>query len=509
MNVRSHPPQCPPDHRLRTGIHCPKAAIALALIGTAARPAVGQDGLHLEREVAAVQRHLETPQLAAALEFVEGQQADPSDVIQDWIGVCNAYGPSGDELYRARHIYKMFRIYGLERVYIDANRNVVAVRPGTGEGPTVVLNAHHDAVALWPKDQPIEAFEREGRIYCPAAGDDLPGVVQLLTVLRAMNAAEVETRGDVWFVTFSGEESGSWGAEHFARGNYPHNLDWREGDAIVQLHGGAGVGATTGSTPIINIASLYFFTPFERRIPGAEGADRRWRPHAVDLLSRVIGRIRAELTDPRGDCLRCTGEDSTGERSQWYINMADIQASPIVNRPSSEARVRMDLRAETWAQMRQLHQQIMMISGEVCAQYETQGFPPHEYADRCGFAFRIDEVYGREDDIPGWDKTDNPQARMVAAAGHALYGFPPTIDPERGCGDCRNMYKVGMPAISFRGDVIDLGGGRIERGAYGRRGGHDVTESQSVSSIWAGIKHALVFAAAYAGMPEVEGLARR
>jgi acetylornithine deacetylase/succinyl-diaminopimelate desuccinylase-like protein len=455
-------------------------------------------------ELAVVRRHMESPQLAQALRFIEQQQANPQDVIQDWAGVCNAYGPSRDEAYRANHIYKMFRIYGLEHVYIDRDRNVIAVRPGTGGGPKTVINAHHDNVALWPKDQPVEAFFRDGRMYCPAAGDDLVGVIQLFTILRALDAANVQTRGDVWFVTFSGEESGSVGAENFARGNYPHNLDWRKGDALVQLHGGAGEGVTTGSGPIITMATLRFFTPFERTIEGQPGADRRWRPHATDVLARAMVRIRTEITDRRSDCLRCG--DQAGEQAEWYVNMAQLDASAIRNRPGSEAAVLMDIRAGDWTQMRELHQRIMRIAEETCAELRTKGFPPHNYKERCTADFRVDEVYGRDwatNPIPGFDRLNNRAARMVAAAGHALYGFPAVIEEERGCGDCSNMYKAGLPAFSFRGSVVDQGGGKFERGPSGRLGGHDVTESQALVNIWAGIKHALVFAATYSGMTSV------
>src|SRR5688500_12438336 len=148
----------------------------LALFAVCSTPPLhAQTVVNVPKEIETVRKFLATKELKDALAFVEKQQSNPRDVVQDWIGVCNAYGPSRDEVYRSNHIYKMFRIYGLEHVYIDRDRNVIAVRPGTGGGPKVVLNAHHDNVALWPKDQPIEAFERDGRVYCPAAGDDIVG----------------------------------------------------------------------------------------------------------------------------------------------------------------------------------------------------------------------------------------------------------------------------------------------------------------------------------------------
>jgi acetylornithine deacetylase/succinyl-diaminopimelate desuccinylase-like protein len=494
-------------YRIRIVVRAGTVAFLVVLVAAAAPSQVtAQQTPDLSQEIAIAERTLATPAVSNAMSFVEEQQADPSDVIQDWLGVCNALGPSHDEIYRARHIYKMFRIYGLEQVYIDDLYNVVAVRPGVGDGPTVVLNAHHDNVPIWPKDQPMEAFERDGRVYCQAAGDDIPGVVQLFTVLRAMNEANIQTDGDVWFVTLSGEETGSPGADHFARAHYPSNLDWRDGDAVVQLHGGAGEGVTTGAGGITIRGTLRFFTPFERRIPDQPGADRRWRPHAVDVLARALIRLRSDVTDPRSDCLRCSGLRAQDvERAEWYLNISMVQGSPVVNRPTSEASVRLDLRAPGWPDIRRLQEQIKQIAEESCNELETQGFPPHNYTERCGYIFDINEVYGRDWDnnpIAGWDRVNNAQARMVAAAAYALYGFEPVIDPARGCGDCVNMYKMGMPAMSFRGNVIDYGNGRIERGfpVQARRGGHDVTESMVVPEIWAGVKHALLFAAAYAGL---------
>jgi len=485
--------------RLAWGV---SAAFALAAFAT---PGAAQT-LDMSREIASVKRAMETPQLRSALSFVESQIADPSDVIQDWLGVCNAPGPSYDEIFRSRHIYKMFRIYGLEQVYIDDAYNVIAVRPGVGDGPVTVVAAHHDNTAIWPKEQPVEAFERDGRVYCPASGDDIPGVVQLLTVLRAMQAADLKTQGDVWFVTLSSEEDGSEGAAHFARAHYPHNLDWRRGDAVVELHGGAGEGVTTGSVPVSTRTTLRFFTPFERQIPDAPGADRRWRPHTVDVLSRALIRIRTEVTDPRTDCLRCTGpEAGNAEGAEWYLNISKVEGSPVVNRPASESSVRMDLRAPTWAKMRELFAQIKGIAADACAELEATGFPPHNYTERCDYSLDVNRVIGRDwqvDPIEGWNPEDNPQARYVAAAAVALYGGQPSIDSHTGCGDCRNMYRMGLPAMSFRGNIVDYGNGRIERGfpTPARVGGHDVTESMAVVPIFAGVKHALVFAASYAGV---------
>lgn len=138
----------------------------------------------LDRELETVRAVFRTSRFQSAMAYVE--QAE-TETVQEWLSLCNADGPSGQEGGRSRLLYKLFRIYGLERVHINDALNVIGVRPGSGDGPAVVLNSHHDNVALSPVHQPVEGFVADGRVWCPAAFDDLGGTVQMLTVLRAMN----------------------------------------------------------------------------------------------------------------------------------------------------------------------------------------------------------------------------------------------------------------------------------------------------------------------------------
>lgn len=73
-------------------------------------------------------------------------------------------GFSRNEIFRARHIYRRLRIYCLEKVCIDDARNLILIRSGRGRGPTVALAAHPD-VAIRPREQPVGAVERGGRVY--------------------------------------------------------------------------------------------------------------------------------------------------------------------------------------------------------------------------------------------------------------------------------------------------------------------------------------------------------
>jgi tripeptide aminopeptidase len=474
-----------------------KRTLVLAAAAALAFPTapVGAQLPDLARETAQARTVLASEPMTRALEYLRSAR---DETVREWLSLCEAYGPSGGEEPRAQLIYRLFRMYGLQEVRIDDAFNVIGVRHGTGGGPTVVLDAHHDNVPLMPEGQPIAAFEADGRVWCPAAGDDLMGVTQLLTVLRAMNAADLRTRGDVWFVTVSGEEAptgpshpdASPGMELFVRSNYPTNLDWARGDIIVQFHGQGGAGVATGSIPVRNRSQLRMFADFDRD---------RWAPHAVDALARAIVRIGREVRDPRStDIAFATGPDNHPTGPVLYLNMGMIQASEIIARPASEAWVRFDMRADTEARLDEAHAAIRNIAAEVSAEM-GEGF---------SFAYDINSRNGREQPIAGWSQVDNAPARMAAAAASVLYGGTPVIDSTSGCGDCVRAYRGGMPAFSFAGSVVDYDDGRFEV----RRGpvttsatrvasaSHDVTESAEIVRVWAGVKQALLFTVTYTGL---------
>ncbi len=477
-----------------------RLVVALGWLVLIPVPLAAQDLPDLSADVEEARSVLESSQIQSAFGYLSRSR---DETLQEWLGLCEAYGPSGaqselnrrghgDEIYRSRLIYRLFRIYGLEKVHIDDALNVVGVRRGTGDGPAVILNAHHDNVSLWPSDQPIQAFVADGRVWCPAARDDLMGVTQLLSVLRAMNAANIRTEGDIWFVTFTGEEEDSRGAHHFVRANVPMNLDWRRGDAMIQLHGGGGDGVTTGSTPIRHRTLLRVFVPLDWD---------RWRTDALDVLGPIISRINAEVRDPRSVDVSFfeTGQGRLTSEI-LYLNMGMLEASPIPNGTTDHVSVRIDLRSPSEARLWEAHRAIEQIANDEC----------DAVGQGCLVHYELYTRKGLEGGINGWDKVDNPAARMAAAAAAALYGGTPVIDSTRGCGDCVRAYAAGMPAMSFRGNVVDRLDGDFERSRSSplqsevrrKSTGHDVTESAEIDRLWSGIKHALVFLVTYAGLAD-------
>ncbi|MBX6362414.1 MAG: M20/M25/M40 family metallo-hydrolase [Gemmatimonadetes bacterium] len=473
--------------------------LALLLAALAASPAVAQEEgeivLEVPQEEAVARRVLAAPQVQKAMAYIDRSD---EETVREWLSICNALGPSGDEIYRARHLWKLLRMYGLENVHIDDQRNVIGIRRGTGGGPTVVLNAHHDNSAIWPKDQPVEAFVADGRVWCPGAGDDLMGVTQVLTILRAMNAGQIQTRGDVWFVFLTGEEplndNASRGAELFVLSNYPHNIDWRKGDIMVQLHGGGGAGVSVGSIEVRHRSQLRVFVPVDRS---------EWDRHAVDALGPIITRISREVRDPRAASSERTAADRP--KDLVMLNMAVVQAGNTLNQTVTEASVRFNMHALKEADLWRVHNQIMAIAKEECAKLG------------CTYHYSINSKNGLEGGIPGFDAVNSAAARMAVAASNVLYGTTGAVNPVGGCGDCVRAYRNGMPAFSLRGRVVDHGDGRVDRDGRSqsldsevrrKTRNHDPTTSAPVDAVWAAAKHGLLFAVSYAGLADTKAAAR-
>ena len=71
-----------------------------------------------------------------------------------------------------------------------------------------MIGAHYDHLGLGGADS-LAPDEREPHI---GADDNASGVAALLEIARKLSARRAELKRDVWFVAFSGEESGVLGS---------------------------------------------------------------------------------------------------------------------------------------------------------------------------------------------------------------------------------------------------------------------------------------------------------
>ena len=136
-----------------------------------------------------------------ALKFME---EDQDAVIDRQIELTLIPAPTYHEQKKAERMLEMFKEEGLSDCHIDEYGNCVGIRKGTGGGKTTLVEGHMDTV--FALDTELKIVREDGFIKCPGIVDDTRGCVAVLSTIRALNAAGIQTKGDIHFVGTVQEE---------------------------------------------------------------------------------------------------------------------------------------------------------------------------------------------------------------------------------------------------------------------------------------------------------------
>jgi acetylornithine deacetylase/succinyl-diaminopimelate desuccinylase-like protein len=169
-------------------------AVLLAL-AMGASPAVAQDPTPRVNAILAGGAYRE------AARFLE---SDHDRFVKELIALTEIPAPPFKEEKRGAAFLEMLRAAGLADVETDAEGNVMGVRKGTRGGPMLAVLAHLDTV--FPEGTDVTVTRDGDRLLAPGAGDDTGALALMLTVIRAMDAANVRTDADILFVGNVGEE---------------------------------------------------------------------------------------------------------------------------------------------------------------------------------------------------------------------------------------------------------------------------------------------------------------
>src|SRR5687767_13141796 len=316
------------------------------------------------------------PRVKAAFDHID---KDRDAILREWIAITEINAPSKQEQERAKYIESLLRKHKLEIRY-DTAGNLIATRKGTGGGPVAVFDAHLDTV--FQPGLKIKATVRDGRVYAPGVGDDTRNIEALLATIRALDAANIKTKGDIVFLFTTDEEEGMTGAKHFTKENKG------KVDYYIALDGGyegftyAGIGINW----------------YRHHIIGPGGHTRsRTPPYSASLpMARAITRIY-ELKVP------------TTPSSNLNIGM--LGGSEVVNAKAADAWFTVDLRSTSNDVIAELEKKIAAIL--------------EEEARRAGMTVKTDVISSSPAAVlPG-----NRESRLVriSEAVHRAMGFNPPI----------------------------------------------------------------------------------
>lgn len=140
-------------------------------------------------------------------------------LLQDLVGIESPYF---EEREITAFVHEWLDERGLDPEYHPVSepaitgfegRNVLARLPGSDpDGPTLMLNAHVDTVAIvdaWEED-PLSGRIENGRLYGQGACDMKGGLAAVMVALDALASADLDLRGDV-LLTAVVDEEGPYG----------------------------------------------------------------------------------------------------------------------------------------------------------------------------------------------------------------------------------------------------------------------------------------------------------
>src|SRR5215467_12189836 len=256
----------------------------------------------------------------AALDILK---TDNAWTLQQQVDLTAIPSPPFKESKRGAEFKKRLEALGLKNIRVDTAGNVIAMRKGTGTGPTVVIAGHLDTV--FPEGTDVKVKHQGETLAAPGIGDDDRGLAVVLGVVRAFEKAGVQTLGTVYFVGDVGEEG-------------PGNLRGMRNLFGTELKGKVDYFISVDDTGL-GIASRAVGS-YRYRVtykgPGGHSYGAFGIPNPIHALGRAIAGI-ADIQVPANP--------------KTTFNVGVIQGGTSVNSISATATMEVDMRSEDAASL--------------------------------------------------------------------------------------------------------------------------------------------------------------
>ncbi len=333
--------------------------------------------------------------------------------LEDHIKITEIPAPPFMEDERAAAFRDMIDEAGVDEAYIDEEGNVIGVRKGTKGDRLLVLSAHMDTV--FPEGTDVTVRMSGDTLFAPGVGDDSRGMAIVLTVLRAMNKAGIETEADVWFVGTVGEEGlgDLRGVKHLFREGGP------EIDAFISVDGG-------GDSRIVNkgLGSVRYRPKFKG--PGGHS----WGAFGLANPAHALASAINEFDEKAGEFL-------AGDVPRTSYNVGRIGGGTSVNSIPYESWMEVDMRSNS-------HEHLMEIE-RIFVNAMKKALEEHNSKRASGNPLELD--LDKIGDRPSGEIDPSTQLVQRAMAAASQFGFEPRL--ARSSTDSNIPISLGIPAVTI------------------------------------------------------------
>jgi acetylornithine deacetylase/succinyl-diaminopimelate desuccinylase-like protein len=380
-----------------------KAIIAAALVVAAVWPLAAQTA---DERVQAI---LTSASYRNARTFLE---SDHERFVRELIALTEIPAPSFKEQKRGAAYLEMLRAAGLSDLETDPEGNVMGMRKGSGTAPMLAVLAHLDTV--FPEGTDVKTRRDGLRLFAPGAGDDTGGLALMLSVIRAMNAAKLQTASDILFVGNVGEEGEGdlRGAKYLMlKGKYKDRIK-----SFISIDGGAQSGITNGA-----LGSHRYRVSFKG--PGGHSYG------AFGLVSPAFAMANA---------MAKFGRLQVPAQPRTTFNVGVVGGGTSVNSIPTEMHMDVDMRSESPEELRKIDEAFQRVVREAVDEENRTR------STREGKVVADVKLIG---DRPSGATPTSAYLVQAAAAVSRSFGFTPRF--EISSTDSNIPISLGIPAITI------------------------------------------------------------
>lgn len=347
---------------------------------------------------------------------LDALKADNEWTLQQQESICEIPAPPFKEQVRAAEYKKRLEALGLKNVRIDAVGNVIAERPGTGNGPTVMIAGHLDTV--FPEDTDVTVTRTGTRLAGPGIGDDCRGLAVVLAVARAFEKANVQNTGTIYFVGNVGEEGPGnlRGVRHLFNTELKGKVNY-----FISVDG-TGLGTTTRAVGSNRYRVTY-------KGPGGHSYGAFGIPNPIHALGRAMAKI-SDLQVPA--------------TPRTTFNVGVIEGGTSVNSIPFEAAMDIDMRSESPQNVAAVDAQVMRFVKEALEEENARWTGAR--AANAKLTVQIDTI-----GIRPANSAQTESSPIVAAAMASAKSLGFTTDTGASSTDANLPMSLGIPAITIDG----------------------------------------------------------
>ena len=387
------------------------------------------------------------PEIVAALRLAHELDGWALDRL---VELTEIPAPPFMEEARSRRFAELLAEHGADSVWIDAEGNAVGLRRGRQGERTVGFGGHLDTV--FPEGTDVSVTQRGDTLFAPGVADDTRGLVVVLSVLRAMEEAGVETDDDVIFVGVVGEEGlgDLRGMKHLFRDPSTAPAAWIDVD-------GSGLGGIVS----MGLGSVRY------RVTFAGPGGHSWGAFGLANPAHALARAVRLFQDAADSLTRA------GPRTSY--NVGRIGGGTSVNAIPFESWMEVDMRSVSPESLGRIEEAFLAAM--------DRGLEEENALRRDGPALTVAKL--KIGDRPSGDGDPNAPLVQRALAATSLVGAEGRL--RRSSTDSNIPIAMGIPAVT-------IGGGGVGFGA------HSLHEYWIDRDGHLGVQRALLLLAAEAGL---------